>query len=203
MALPLRPNPPGGFLRPIGTALFIRDFLKGDGPFDTPKIDPARGSPQSEIFLHYKDTLRRQFALDTAVREEEKEAKREKRPISPEKIEARAEFYLARIPYKLTAMRYHSFVTYFGNLQRLGWVELTGEEEPSAAQQIERGIVRNPKGQLRVYFRLTDKGRAAPDPEWSNPLMTLYGDRWGGEEVARAHLRELRRKRTYTRVRSR
>ncbi len=197
MTLPLRPNPPGGFLRPIGCALFIRDFLLGLGPFDTPKIDPARGAPQSEIFLHYKDTLRRQFALDTAVREEEKEARREKRPISPEKIEARAEFYLTRIPYKLTSMRYHSFVVYFSNLQRLGWVEFTGEEEASAFQD------NYPPGPPRRYFRLTDKGRAAPNPEWSNPLMALYSDRWGGEEAAREHLRELRRKRKYTRVRSR
>ena len=197
MAIPVRPNPPGGFLRPIGCALFIRDFLKGEGPFDTPRIDPERGAPQSEIFLHYKDTLRRQFALDTATREEEKEAKREKRTISPEKIEARTEFYLARTPYKLTAMRYHSFVTYFGNLQRLGWVELTGEEEPSALQD------NYPPGPPRKYFRLTDEGRAAPGPEWSNPLMTLYGDRWGGEAAARDHLRELRRNRTYTRAKSR
>ncbi len=195
--MPLRPNPPGGFLRPIGTAIFIRDFLLGEGPFDTPRIDPSRGSPQSEIFLHYKDTLRRQFALDTAVREEEKEAKREKRPISPDEIERRTEFYLTRIPYKLTAMRYHSFVVYFSNLVRLGWVELTGEEEPSAFQD------NYPPGPPRKYFRLTDKGKAAPDPKWSNPQMALYGDRWGGEEAARSHLRELRRKHKYTKVKSR
>ena len=134
MTIPVRPNPPGGFLRPIGIALFIRDFLKGLGPFDTPRIDPERGVPQAEIFVHYKDTLRRQFALDTAVREEEERAKREKRPIDPEKIAERTEFYLGRVPYKLTAMRYHSFVVYFSNLQRLGWVEFTGEEEPSAFQ---------------------------------------------------------------------
>lgn len=195
--MPLRPNPPGGFLRPIGCALFIRDFLRGLGPFDTPRIDPSRGAPQSEIFLHYKDTLRRQFALDTATREEEERAKREKRPISPERIEERAEFYLQRVPYKLTAMRYHSFVVYFSNLQRLGWVELTGEDETSAFQD------NYPPGPPRRYFRLTDKGKTAPDPEWSNPLITLYGDRWGGEEAAREHLRELRKKRTYTRVKSR
>lgn len=197
MTLPLRPNPPGGFLRPVGTALFIRDFLLGLGPFDTPRIDPERGAPQAEIFLHYKDTLRRQFALDTAVREEEKRAKREKRPISPERIEERAEFYLTRISYKLTAMRYHSFVVYFSNLQRLGWVELTGEEEASAFQD------NYPPGPPRKYFRLTDKGKAAPDHGWSNPLIALYADRWGGEEVAREHNRELRRKRTYIRAKPR
>ncbi len=197
MTLSLRPNPPGGFLRPIGTALFIRDFLLGLGPFDTPRIEPERGAPQAEIFLHYKDTLRRQFALDVATREEEARAKREKRPIDPEKIEEWAEFYLKRVPYKLTAMRYHSFVVYFSNLQRLGWVEPTGEEEPSAFQD------NYPPGPPRRYFRLTDKGRAAADPLWSNPLMTLYGDRWGGEEAAREHLRELRRKRTYVRAKPR
>jgi hypothetical protein len=25
------------------------------------------------------------------------------------------------------------------------------------------------------YFRLTDRGRAASDVDWSNPLRTLYG----------------------------
>ncbi len=184
-------------MRPIGCALFIRDFLKGEGPFDTPRIDPERGAPQAEIFLHYKDTLRRAYALDTAVREEEIRAKREKRPISPERIEERTEFYLTRIPYKLTAMRYHSFVVYFSNLQRLGWVEFTGEEAPSAFQD------NYPPGPPRRYFRLTDKGRVALDPEWSNPLMTLYADRWGGEEAAREHNRELRRRRKYTKVKSR
>ncbi|GAI69538.1 unnamed protein product, partial [marine sediment metagenome] len=93
--------------------------------------------------------------------------------------------------------RYHSFVVYFSNLQRLGWVELTGEEEASAFQD------HYPPGPPRRYFRLTDKGRAALNREWSNPLMALYGDRWGGEEVAREHLRELRRNRKYTKVKSR
>ncbi|MBA7574980.1 hypothetical protein ES708_16796 [subsurface metagenome] len=184
-------------MRPIGTGLFIRNFLKGEGPFDSPRIDPERGAPQAEIFVHYKDTLRRQFALDTATREEEKEARREKRPISPDEIERRTEFYLTRIPYKLTAMRYHSFVVYFSNLVRLGWVEFTGEERASAFQD------NYPPGPPRRYFRLTDKGRAALNREWSNPLMTLYGDRWGGEEAAREHLRELRRNRKYTKVKSR
>ena len=197
MAIAVRPNPPGGFLRPIGCGLFIRDFLLGLGPFDTPKIDPERGAPQAEIFLHYKDTLRRQFALDAATRDEEERAKREKRPIDPERIELRAEFYLQRVPYKLTAMRYHSFVVYFSNLVRLGWVEFTGEEAPSAFQD------NYPPGPPRRYFRLTGKGRAALDPEWSNPLITLYADRWGGEEAAREHNRELRKKRKYTKVKLR
>ncbi|GAH49309.1 unnamed protein product, partial [marine sediment metagenome] len=39
-----------------------------------------------------------------------------------EKVEKR---YLGRIPYKLTSCRFHSFVVYFSNLQRLGWVEFT------------------------------------------------------------------------------
>ncbi len=45
MALPVRPNR-GGFLRPFGTAIFIRDFLNGDGPkYGAVRIDPSVGAP--------------------------------------------------------------------------------------------------------------------------------------------------------------
>jgi hypothetical protein len=71
-------------------------------------------------------------------------------------------------------MRYHSFLVYFGMLKRLGWVEETKETEPSTAQQIKDGIIHNPQGKLRTYYRLTNKGKAAVDAEWSNPLFTLY-----------------------------
>jgi len=111
----------------------------------------------------------RATALDRASREEERRAKREKRSISPEEIETLTERYLARIPYKTSGCTYHSFIVYFSNLQRLGWVEFTGKEETSAFQD------HYPPGPPRKYFRLTAKGKEAPDTAWANPLFTLYG----------------------------
>jgi hypothetical protein len=165
---PLRPAR-GGFLRPFGCGWFIREFLLGHGPNESPRIDPNVGAPQADIFYHYKTALFKATAVDRATRHEEKQARREKRAISPEEIERLAERYLARIPYKTTSCRYHSFVVYFSNLQRLGWVELTGKEEASGFQG------HYPLGQPRRYFRLTDAGKAASEAAWSNPLFALYG----------------------------
>jgi len=159
----------GGFLRPFGCGWFIREFLLGNGPHDTPKIDPSIGAPQSDIFYHYKTALLRNLALDRATREEERRARRDDRPIRPEAIEELTKKYLARLPYKSSSCTYHSFVVYFSNLQRLDWVEFTGREEPSAFQD------NYPPGPSRRYYRLTDKGRAASDAAWANPLSTLYG----------------------------
>ena len=113
--------------------------------------------------------LMRATALDRATRAEEKKARREKRRIKPENIEELAKRYLARMPYKAQGCRFHSFVVYFSNLQRLGWVEPTGREEASAFQD------HYPPGPPRRYFRLTEAGRAAPEAAWSNPLFALYG----------------------------
>ena len=164
----LRPQR-GGFFRPFGCGWFIREFLLGNGPEDSPKIDPNLGAPQADIFYYYKTALLRAIALDKATRQEERQARREKRPISPDKIEKLAERYLLRTPYKVTGCRYHSFVVYFSNLQRLGWVEFTGKEEPSALQDNYAA------GQPRKYFRLTSAGRLAGSAAWSNPLSALYG----------------------------
>jgi DNA-binding PadR family transcriptional regulator len=71
--------------------------------------------------------------------------------------------------YKAQGCRSHSFVVYFSNIQRLGWVEATGKEEPSAFQE------HYPKGQPRKYFRLTKAGREANEDDWANPLRALYG----------------------------
>ena len=108
-------------------------------------------------------------ALDRAVRTEEKRARREQRPINPDNIEELAEKYLARLPYKAWGCRYHSFVVYFSNLQRLGWVEATGREEPSSFQE------HYPPGPPRRYFRLTEAGRGASETAWANPYLALYG----------------------------
>ena len=93
------PRPPrGGFLRSFGCCWSVREFLSGHAPYGSPVIDPRTGAPQADIFYHYKTALMRATALDRATRVEEKRARRENRPISPEKIEKMAERYLARMP---------------------------------------------------------------------------------------------------------
>ncbi len=167
-SLPLRPTR-GGFLRPFGCGWFIREFLAGRTPGGSPSIDPNTGAPQAEVFYHYKMALLRATAIDRATRTEEKRAKRERRRIEPDNIEKLTGLYLSRMPYKAQGCRYHSFVVYFSTLQRLGWVEPTGKEEPSAFQD------NYPPGPPRRYFRLTEAGKAAGDAAWSNPQLALYG----------------------------
>ncbi len=164
----LKPNR-GGFLRPFGCGWFIREYLLGKGPYDSSKIDPEVGAPQTDIFYHYKMTLMRATALDRATRTEEKKAQREKRVIDPANIERLAERYLVRMPYKAWGCRYHSFVVYFSTIQKLKWVEATGQEEFSEFQD------HYPSGPPRRYFRLTKAGKKANDSAWSNPLRVRYG----------------------------
>ena len=164
----LRPSR-GGFLRPFGCGWFIREFLLGNGPYGSPNIDPDVGAPQADIFRHYKMSMMRATALDRATRVEEKRASRERLPINPDNIERLAARYLARMPYKAQGCRFHSFITYFSDLQRLGWVEATGEEETSAFQD------NYPPGPPRKYYRLTEAGRQAGDVAWTNPHLALYG----------------------------
>ena len=161
----------GGFLRPFGCGWFIREFLSGHGPYGAPVIDPGVGAPQAAVFYSYKMALIRATALDRATRTEEKRARREKRPINPDNIDRLAERCQARMPYKAHGCRYHSFVTYFANLQRLGWVEATGHVEPSAFQE------HYPPGQPRRYYRLTAAGLQAGEKAWINPCLALYGSR--------------------------
>ena len=168
MTLPLRPER-GGFLRPFGCGLFIREFLLDHGPHGSPSIDPEAGAPQSDICYHYKQALRRVTAEDRAVRQEEKSAKRAKRPINPENIAALTKKYLERLPYKSKGCRYHSFVNYFSTIQKLGWVEPSGVVEASAFQD------NYPQGKPRIYFRLTPKGKSASDKQWADPRNALYG----------------------------
>ncbi|MDO8472323.1 MAG: hypothetical protein Q7T05_00730 [Dehalococcoidia bacterium] len=160
----------GGFLRPFGCAEFIKKFLSGEGPYGSPRIDQAVGAPQADIFHHYKMALISATALDRATRDEERQARRENRPIDPDRIEELTAWYLERTPYKSTSCRYHSFVVYFSNLRRLGWVEHSGMEEPSTFQD------RYPEGPPRVFYRLTAKGRTASILAWANPRLTLYGN---------------------------
>ena len=143
----------------------------GHSPNGSPQVAPDVGAPQADIFYHYKMALRKATALDRATRVEEKTAKRENRPINPDNIERLADRYMSRMPYKAHGCRYHSFVTYFSTLQRLGWVEPSGKEERSSFQD------NYPPGPARKYFRLTEAGRAASDAAWSNPHLALYAGR--------------------------
>ena len=165
---PLKPSR-GGFLRPFGCGWFIREFLLGNGPHGSPVIEPEVGAPQADICYHYKQALRRATAEDRAVRQEEKSARRAKRPINPENIEALTKKYLERLSYKSRGCRYHSFVNYFSTIQKLGWVEPSGIVEPSAFQE------HYSEGKPRIYFRLTSKGKSASDEQWADPRKTLYG----------------------------
>ena len=168
MTLPLKPRR-GGFLRPFGLGWFIREYMGGNGPYGSPAIDSIIGAPQADIFYHYKQALRRETALGRATRTEGRKAKKEKRSIDPERIEKLTERYLMRLPYRTSGIRYHSFVVYFSNLTRLGWVEPSGLEEHSEFQDNYL------KGQPRKYFRLTSAGLTAPESAWANPHRTLYG----------------------------
>ena len=168
LSLSVRPKR-GGFLRPFGCGWFIREFLLGHGPNGSPVMNPDIGACQADIFHYYKMALIRATAMDRAVRHEEKEAKRRKRSINPDNISILFEKHMANMPYKVNGCRYHSFVTYFSMLQRLGWVEPSGREEPSSFQE------HYSSGQPRRYYRLTEAGCEASDSAWSNPHATLYG----------------------------
>jgi hypothetical protein len=168
VTLPLKPKK-GGFLRPFGCGEFIRDFLLGEGPHGSTKIDPKIGAPQAAIFSEYKQALLKDTAMERAMRTEERAARKEKRYFDPDKVINLANVYLSRLPYKANGCRYHSFVVYFSNLQKLGWVEPTGQTEFSEFQ------ANYAAGPPRVYFRLTEKGKRASQRDWTDPRRTLYG----------------------------
>jgi hypothetical protein len=168
VTLPLRPRR-GGFLRPFGCGEFIRDFLWGEGLHGSPRIDPDTGSWQAEMFYQYKTGLIRAIAMDKATKEEERTALRENRPIEPDNITDLASRIMKLMPYRNWGARYHSFITYFSDLIRLGWVEESGKVEPSQFQEHYR------PGQPRIYYRLTRAGKEADDHAWANPHRTLYG----------------------------
>ena len=158
----------GGFIRHFGTAWFIIEFLKGNGPEDSRQIDPSVGAPMTDIHYEYKSALHRAHARDAVEREEERRIKKGRPAFSEEEYAERLQYFLSRIPYKLHKMRYASFTRYFGHLKRLGWVEVTGKTEPSAIQD------NYPPAPPRVFYRLTNAGWKASMVEISDPVMTLY-----------------------------
>lgn len=166
MEMELRPSR-GGFLRPFGCGWFIREYLQGNGPEGSPRIDPEKGAPQADINYEYKEALAKATARERAERVISKQVVRGV-DITEEYAEEIYQKQLKKVSRKFTHMRYHSFLMYFGVLKRLGWVELTKETEPSAYQE------KYSLGPDRVYYRLTASGCAASDQSWSNPLFTLY-----------------------------
>lgn len=167
MVEPVKPAK-GGFKRHFGTAWFTIEFLKGNGPEGSKRVNPDIGAPMTDIHYGYKSALHRAHARNAVELEEEKRIKRGKPAYTEEEYAARLEHFLNRIPYKLLKMRYSSFTRYFGHLKRLGWVEESGRTEPSAFQQDY------PPAPPRVYYRLTEAGKTASAAEISDPVMTLY-----------------------------
>lgn len=162
----LRPNR-GGFLRPFGCGWFIREFLLGHGPKGSKVIDPGQGATQSDINSEYKEALARATAQEHAERIISRMVVGGA-DVTEEQADQIYERELKRISRKFTHMRYHSFLIYFGVLKRLGWVEATGQTEPSGIQD------NYPPAPNRVYYYLTQKGKEASDDLWSNPLFALY-----------------------------
>ena len=175
MVIEIRPSR-GGFLRPFGCGWFIREYLLGHGPEGTTLIDPEVGSAQADINYSYKEALARATARERAERIISRMVV-SGIDITEEQAERIYERELKRISRKFTHMRYHSFLMYFGVLKRLGWVEVTGQTEPSAIQD------NYPPAPKRTYYRLTRKGIEAGDELWSNPLFTLY------PEIAPSHMK--------------
>jgi hypothetical protein len=168
MAEVLRPNR-GGFLRPFGLGVFIRDYLMGRGPYGAPRIDPSEGACQTDIREHYKAALFKRHAEDAVSREVGRRIRLGLPPMTSAEEDRLMLQVLEEIPYKFTSIRSHSFVRYFHLLIQLGWVEPTGREEISAFQE---GYI---QAKPRRYFRLTERGRTASDFQWLNPLRAKYG----------------------------
>ena len=168
-----------GYVRPFGTARFIIDFLKGEGSrYGQPKLDPTDGAPQRDIWFHYKQAMLVAIAEDQVAWEEDQRIRRGGTAFTEEEWEERRLFYLERIPFKLTRMRYSSFLHYFNKLKLLGWVELTGEIEDSEAQD-RMGLKPDEEpgrqvGQPRIFYRITAAGKRATSAMLSNPLRLLY-----------------------------
>jgi hypothetical protein len=172
----IRPNR-GGFLRPFGCGWFIREFLLGNGPAGSTKIDPRRGAAQADINFEYKEALSRATAHDRAEKIIS-DMVVSGSDVSEEAAEKIYQRELKRVSRKFTHMRYHSFLMYFGVLKRLGWVETTEKTEPSAIQD------NYPAAPERVYYRLTKVGVQAGEELWSNPLFTLY------PEIGPSHMKK-------------
>ncbi len=184
----IRPGLPqrGGFLREFGCGEFILDYLIGQGQrHGADNIDPRVGAPQADMFAAYKNALRTSTAESRATSEAQRQLRSGKIQLAPTEVGRRTQEdnlileltdkYLAKIKLRSFGATSHSFVVYFSRLERLGWVEPTGQEEPSLVQDYY------PAGPPRRYYRLSAAGRAAssvtfPDTGkniWSNPQRVV------------------------------
>ena len=77
--------------------------------------------------------------------------------------------YRALSKRRARAGTYNSFASYMSKLILAGLVEKTGKHEESNHRLAE--ALEYPE---RVYLRLTDKGRRAPDYVWLHPLRLWY-----------------------------
>jgi hypothetical protein len=158
----------GGFLRPFGTTWFILEFLKGNGPEGSKRIDPRIGAPLTDIHFEYKKALHRAYAKEAVEKEEERRFRKGLPAYSQDGYNERLQYYLSRILYKLLKMRYSSFCRYCGHLKRLRWIKESGRTEPSAIQDF------CPDAPPRVFYRITQEGRKASAREIADPIQTLY-----------------------------
>jgi len=165
----LRPRKEMRFLRPFTAGQFLRDYLMGLGPEGSPKINPDEGDYSEHIFFYYKEALRRAYARDAVAWENEQRLRKNQEPYTPEEYVERLEWHLERIPYKLHRARFHSFYRYFHYLKQLGWIEPTGKEDESYIQSLTYA-----DAPPRRYYRLSAKGKEAPEWEWYRPQLTLY-----------------------------
>ncbi|MDP2730146.1 MAG: hypothetical protein Q8O55_06670, partial [Dehalococcoidales bacterium] len=121
------------------------------------------------IFFYYKQALRRAYAKDAVARENEQRLRKKEEPYTPDEYAEHLEWHLERIPYKLHRARFHSFHNYIYYLKALGWIEPAGREAESYIQSLTYS-----DAPPRRYYRLTDKGKTAPEHQWYRPQLTLY-----------------------------
>ena len=137
-------------MRPFGCGWFIREYLLGNGPEGSTKIDPDRGAAQADINFEYKEALARATARERAERIISNMVVKGA-DVTEEEAEKIYQRELKRVSRKFTHMRYHSFLMYFGVLKRLGWVEATNSpllnhrnsglpSSPSESQSVFRGV---------------------------------------------------------------
>jgi len=191
----LRPNP-GGFARPVGCGIFIRDFLLGLGPLGSPEIEPGKGAATQDIFYHYKVALHTAYAEEAVDRENRRRIKAGIPIYSADEYTERVDWHLRRLPYKLVKSRYHSFQRYFHWLKQLKWVEPTGKEERSSMQEATDD---HPDSHPRKLYRLTRKGVEASDEDWAHPQRVLYPQI--GDMPIEDYFKEKRQGRKYLRPR--
>ncbi len=187
----------GGFQRPFGTAVFIKDFLGGRGnTYGVAVIDTEQGATQTDILAAYKMALHRALAEDRVAQEVEGRIRSGEPPLTSEEEDERLQHWLSCYPLARCRMHYQSFLVYFGFMKRLGWVEPTGRVEESLIQ--ERMAISAPEtpretGQPRIYYRLTASGSRAASEQLKNPLMALY------PQFDHAYFAERRAQRRYVR----